>query len=141
MRYAPIAAAAVIGLAAGLPQSFAQESKTLTLKLADSGPVAVTDGGKRGPSAGDALTFNGRLSEGRFVATAVAVSKTSGLMTATFELPGRGTIAAQGRLTFTKADQGTLAVTGGTGEFAGAGGSIAVASDSKERITFTIRLP
>jgi hypothetical protein len=41
----------------------------------------------------------------------------------------------QGPLSFS-----TLAITGGTGEFAGAAGSVDVVSDRRDRVTLTVRL-
>ena len=73
--------------------------------------------------------FRGRLTDaageriGNMVAEATAVNRTGeALMTATLWLPGRGRHVAAGKLDFSKQNQGKLAVTGGTGEFEGAGG-------------------
>ena len=142
-----ITAIALAAAAIAVPGSPAQSANTIDLTFPQSAPDAVTDGGKRGPSAGDRLAFNGRLTQGRtragtFLATADILNNkgTSALMVATLELPGRGAIAAQGRLNFNRSNQGTLAVTGGTGEFEGAGGAISVTADRNERITLKVEL-
>lgn len=144
----PTTTAALVAAAIAVPGSFAQSTpSTLELKLPNSAPDAVTDGGKRGPSPGDRLTFTGRLTDkgataGTFHATADILNNnaSSALMVATLELPGNGTLAAQGKLNFKRSNQGTLAVLGGTGNYTGATGSITVSSDRHERITLKITL-
>lgn len=146
----PLTAAALAAAAIAVPGSFAQNAgSTLELQFPDSAPDAVTDGGKHGPGPGDRLAFTGRLTEkgataGSFFATADILNKnaSSALMVATLELPGSGTIAAQGKLNFNRSDQGTLAVLGGTGKFTDAAGSIAVSAgaDPKRPITLKVAL-
>lgn len=119
----------------------ARAAETLTLEFRESSPVAVTDDGKPGPSAGDALMFRGALSGGGWlVARADLAGPRAALFTTTLRIPGRGTLAAQGRLDFQKSHQGSLAVLGGTGDFAGAAGSIDVVADQRERVTLTLVL-
>ena len=144
----PITTAALVAAAIAVPGSFAQSTpSTLELKFPNSAPDAVTDGGKRGPSPGDRLAFTGRLTDqgapvGTFHATADILNKnaSSALMVATLELPGNGTLAAQGKLNFNRRNQGTLAVLGGTGNYTGASGSITLSSDRHERVTLKITL-
>ncbi len=143
-------AAALAAAAIAVPGSFAQSTgSTLELQFPDSAPDAVTDGGKRGPGPGDRLAFTGPLTDqgvaaGTFIAAADILTKnaSSAMMVATLELPGSGTIAAQGKLNFNRTNQGTLAVLGGTGKYTGAAGSITVhaASDRKRKITLKVAL-
>ena len=77
---------------------------------------------------------------GMFVGTADATSPRRGLMVVTLVLSGRGDLALQGPLDFEASRSGTLAVLGGTGEFEGASGSVAVVSHRREQVTLTARL-
>jgi hypothetical protein len=119
----------------------ASAAESLTFEFRDSAPVAVTDGGRSGPSAGDALVFRGPLSNGgRISARATITGQRDALFDAVIKVAGRGTIVAAGRLDFQKADQGRLAVVGGTGDFVGAAGSVDVTSGKREVITFVVSL-
>lgn len=148
MKTTPIALAAAASAAllfttglAGPAHTSPTSSETLTLTLADSGPIVVNDGGRRGPSAGDSLYFRGALGkQGALLARADLFGPRSALFVTTIRVAGRGTIAAQGTLDFRKKDQGRLAVLGGTGDFVGAVGTIDVTSGKHERITFSVAL-
>ena len=52
-----VAATAVIVSVTWATGHSATATESLTFEFVDSSPDAVTDGGKRGPSAGDALDF------------------------------------------------------------------------------------
>jgi hypothetical protein len=142
---AAVAAASAAGLATGLDTSQGQSPPAaFTLALPNSSPSSGNDGGRRGRSAGDILHFNRGLTQdgrraGTFLASADAATRTRGLMVATLVLRGRGQLAVQGPLSFS-APRSTLAITGGTDEFAGAAGSVDVVSDRRDRVTLTVRL-
>lgn len=126
---------------AGPGHTSATSSETLTLTFADSAPIVVEDGGRRGPSPGDVLYFRGSLGkQGGLIARADMLGARSVLFVTTIRIAGRGTIAAQGKLDFQGKEQGRLAILGGTGDFDGADGSIDVTSGKRERITFSVNL-
>jgi hypothetical protein len=145
-----LASATSIWLAAVPPPDAAQSQSgmTLDLRLPDSAPDAAADRGRRGPSTGDELYVTDTLvdAQGRRVGSLVAhlsvftrrLERTQ--MVATIALRGRGSIALQGRLSLMKRRQGTLAVTGGTGEFAGAEGSARLSIGRSEAVTFRVTL-
>lgn len=139
------AATAALLLTTGLSgpaHTSSSTSETLSLRFVDSEPVFVNDVRPRGPSAGDALYFRGALSkQSGLIARADWIGPRAALFVTTIRVAGRGTIAAQGKLDFSKkTHQGQLAILGGTGDFVGAVGSIDVISDKRERITFKVSL-
>jgi hypothetical protein len=109
-----------------------QVGTTLSLNFPESEPDAFIDGGPRGPSAGDVLFFKGPLTDnaddqvGRIIAEASTFSKSGAKsqMSGTITLTDRGSLSFAGELNLNgqEADQGTLVIVGGTGEFQGAEG-------------------
>jgi hypothetical protein len=104
---------------------------TLPLRLTGQ-QTAVTqlDLGTPGPSQGDQVVFTGLLFDalhrplGRFNGVLVSVDAAGDRSQAqvTLVVPG-GQIAVQGELDFTASDPVVHAITGGSGRYAGAGGT------------------
>jgi hypothetical protein len=144
---AAVAAASAAGLATGLDtgQGQAPPGRSMTLQLGDVRPT-ITDGGPRGRGAGDRFSYAVALREngasaGRLVATidATRASGRTALLVGTLDLGRRGSLAVQGPIDFAKTEQGTLAVTGGTGQFEGATG-VATVHDRDDRVSLELRL-
>ncbi len=140
---------AVVGAALWVQTASSQTVQALTVVFPDSAPVAYTDGGRSGESAGDLLAFRGPITDadgvqvGHIIAEATTMNgKESPIVqvAATFTL-GNGSLEAVGELLFTDGEQGTLAIVGGTGDFAGAAGTATSTIDSGTGIaTFEIAL-
>ena len=144
------AAAALAALTAGADAQ-APETRTITLASPfDSGRSAEVDLGRKGFSPGDVYTTTGeRLvdpSSGERVGSSDGVSTVVGraakgtmAMTGTIRLAD-GTILLQGILRHGDAKQ-SLPITGGTGAYEGARGSVTVRSEmKKERNVWEVRL-
>ena len=122
---------AAVGAVLWVQTASSQTVQALTVVFPDSEPVAFTDGGRPGESAGDLLVFRGPITDadgvdlGRITAEATTMNgKGSPIarVAATITLEN-GSLEALGELHFTDGEQGTLAIVGGTGEFAGAAGT------------------
>jgi hypothetical protein len=142
------AAASAAGLLSGLDTGHGQApaARTLTVTLADV-QTSHLDGGRRGESAGDRIVLAARLVEagrttGRMVAGIDAARRAGrgALLLGTLDLGARGAIAVQGPLDFGRSRQGTLAITGGTGEFEAAAGAVDVVETRADRIVLMARL-
>jgi hypothetical protein len=146
-RRIALATAGALALCAA-PVDAKTKSPTITLKARSQlERVQLVDAAPTGASAGDMLVFTEKLFDprgrriGSDAASCVRLFDESWLCTGTYRLPG-GRIMVQlhqpgltGERTY---DQ---AITGGTGRFAAARGTVRVAqSPSGDRFTFKIRL-
>ncbi len=143
---AAIPAASSLDLDAARSQS---PATALSLNLPRSEPDALADRGRKGPSAGDELYITDRLTDERRMRVGSIVAQGSlfsrdlrrAQMTATISLTGRGSIALQGTLNFAaRRNQGTLAIVGGTGQFADAGGTAKVTMGRRGVVKFDLAL-
>lgn len=120
--------------------------RTITIKARSQiDQVQTVDNAPAGPSAGDMLVFTERLFDshgkriGSDAASCVSLFDGTSLCTGTYALPG-------GRLMVQLLQPGPTgtydqAITGGTGRFAGARGTVTVAQKPDgDRFTFRIRL-
>jgi len=130
-KAALVASVAAVVAILWLQTASSQVVQSLTLNFPASAPDAFTDGGRPGPSAGDLMYFRGPITDadgvnvGRITAEATTMNgKVSPIaqVAATITLEN-GSLEALGELHFTDGEQGTLAIVGGTGEFAGAAGT------------------
>ena len=128
---------------AASPQAVGQ---TLNLNFPNSEPDAITDTAPKGPSVGDVYYFRGGITDesgasvGHIFAEAASLTKDGNRvqMTATITL-SQGSLSAIGELNFDAADQGTLAIAGGTGDFDGSRGSLVVTAE-QDNINIDITL-
>lgn len=122
---------AAVGAILWIQTASSQTVQALTLVFPDSEPVAFTDGGRPGESAGDQLVFRGPITDadgvevGRLTVDATTMNgKQAALVHAAATITlGNGSLEAVGELHFTDGEQGTLAIVGGTGDFVGAAGT------------------
>lgn len=138
-----------VGAVLWMQTASSQTVQALTVVFPDSAPVAFTDGGRPGDSAGDQLVFRGPITDadgvsvGRISATATTMNgKKSPIaqIAATMTLEN-GSLEALGELHFTDGTQGTLAIVGGTGDFAGgAGTAVSTIDPETGSVTFEISL-
>lgn len=122
--------------------------QTLSLNLPDGSPRAIADVAPKGPSIGDTYYIKGSLIDGsganvgHMFASASAFTKDGNRVqiTATITLD-QGTLNAIGELNFDPADQGTISIVGGTGDFEGARGSaVSTRDDATGNINIDITL-
>ena len=122
--------------------------QTLDLNFPNSSPRAIADVAPKGPSIGDTYYIKGSLTDGsganvgHMFATASAFTKDGNRVqiTATITLD-QGTLNAIGELNFDPADQGTISIVGGTGDFEGARGSaVSTRDDATGNINIDITL-
>ena len=131
----------------------ASSERRFHVSLRESIPDTFDDGGKKGPSSGDSfLTWgpllNGRGQQvGRILAEAQVFrfrvrEQHWGSLSATFIFFGKGTITVEGPYQFESVDDnlGTQAVSGGTGRFFGARGSVRTVSSPRGVIAYYFRL-
>lgn len=140
---------ATVGAVLWIQTASSQTVQAMTVVFPDSEPDAFTDGGRPGDSAGDLLVFRGPITDadgarvGRLSAGATTMNgKVTPIVqvAATFTL-ANGSLEALGELHFTDGEQGTLAIVGGTGDFAGAAGTAVSTIDPETGIvTFEIAL-
>ena len=147
MTRTPIVLAAIGALALS-PTSAAAKShdRTITIKVRSQIDQAqLVDNAPAGDSAGDVLVFTERLFDlngkriGSDAASCVRLFDVTSLCTGTYTLPG-GRVMVQ---LVQPGPTGTYdqAITGGTGRFAGARGTVRVAQQSNgDRFTFRIRV-
>jgi hypothetical protein len=147
MKRSPILLAALGALALS-PAAAAAKSheRTITVKARSQiDQVQLVDNAPAGDSAGDVLVFTEKLFDshgkpiGSDAATCVRLFDQTSLCTGTYQLPG-GRIMVQ---LLQPGPTGTYdqAITGGTGRFAGARGTVTVAQQSGgDRFTFRIRV-
>jgi hypothetical protein len=134
-------------LAAAAPAPAATPARTVTLQARSQVEQAQTvDNQPAGPSAGDLLVFTERLLDpsgkeiGHDAAVCVTLFDARSLCTGTYDLRG-GQVMVQ---LLQPGPQRTYdqAITGGTGRYAGARGTVTVhQGDGGDRFTFRIRLP
>jgi hypothetical protein len=139
---------AALGAAALWPAAAAAKDhgRTITIKARSQlDQVQVVDNAPTGDSPGDVLIFTERLvdSKGKRIgsdaATCVRLFDATSLCTGVYNLPG-------GRLMVQLLQPGPTgtydqAITGGTGRFAGASGTVTVAQSSNgDRFTFKVRV-
>ena len=111
--------------------------QTLNLNFPGSQPRAVADLAPKGPSVGDTFYFKGGITDesgtklGHLFADASTFTKDGNRVqiTATITLD-QGTLNAIGELNFDNAEQGTISIVGGTGDFDGARGSAVITADA-----------
>jgi hypothetical protein len=138
---------AAVGAVLWIQTASSQTVQAFTLTFPDAEPVAFTDGGRPGASAGDMMVFRGRITDaegvqlGRIIAEASTMNgKQSPIVqiatTITLE---NGSLDALGELRFTDGEQGTIAIVGGTGDFVGAAGT-ATSTIDPETGTVTIEI-
>jgi hypothetical protein len=151
MRRTASIAAAVLGvLAAATPATASTRhatGRTITIDATSQLEQAQSvDNPPAGPSAGDLLIFTEQLLDlhgrqiGRDAAECVQLFDASSLCTGTYVLPG-GQVMVQ-LLHPGPEPVYTQAITGGTGRYAGATGTVTVRQQQGgDRFTFHIRLP
>jgi hypothetical protein len=111
--------------------------ETLNLNFPSSQPRALADLAPKGASVGDTFFFKGDITDesgtkvGHLFADASTFTKDGNRvqLTATITL-GQGTLNAIGELNFDNAEQGTISIVGGTGDFDGARGSAVITADA-----------
>jgi hypothetical protein len=140
---------ATVGAVLWIQTASSQTVQAMTVVFPDSEPDAFTDGGRPGDSAGDLLAFRGQLTDtdgaaiGRVTVAATTMNAKEApivQVTATLTLTD-GSLEALGELRFTDGKQGTLAIVGGTGDYAGAAGTLVSTIDPDTGIvTFEISL-
>jgi hypothetical protein len=142
-----IVGAAVANLAL-TPAASQVTSNRFTVTFPKSRPDKVIDVGKRGFSPGDMFIFRGNLTKsGKTVgriwakATILRLKRGLALAEATFRIRGQGQLTAQGRIYFNRKDQGKLAITGGTGNYKQASGSVKSTAFKKVRLHFRLVTP
>ena len=145
-----VLAVALAGGAYAAPQTDAKSSakRTIHLREASATPkLTVVDIGDHGPSAGDhVVTVDGVLDAGGAAAGSTSqvctlLTPGANIFTSTYDCTGSfdladGSITVQGTFVPTAAAS-TLAITGGTGEFAKARGEVVIATEAD---TITIDL-
>jgi len=143
---AAVASLAAAAAALALPAGAGAATRTVTLQARSQLEQAQTvDNAPAGPSPGDLLVFTERLLDsagraiGRDAAQCVTLFDASSLCTGTYVLHG-GQVMVQllqpgPQVTYQQA------ITGGTGRYAGARGTVTVRQSSGgDRFTFRIRL-
>ncbi|MBA2456352.1 MAG: hypothetical protein H0V48_07440 [Nocardioidaceae bacterium] len=110
------------------------------------------DVGPRGPSDGDSFSFSENLfskgdrvgrDNGACTVTRAKKNAVTAHCVVTLELRGRGLITIQGPLTFKRgagSPDTTLAITGGTRQYAGAAGSVQVVEKRNQPTRLQVRL-
>jgi hypothetical protein len=147
MTRSTIVLAAIGALAlAPAPAAAKSHDRTITIKARSQlDQVQPVDNAPAGDSAGDVLVFTERLFDlhgkriGSDAASCVRLFDATSLCTGTYTLPG-GRVMVQ---LLQPGPTGTYeqAITGGTGRFAGARGTVRVAQQpTGDRFTFRIRL-
>jgi Dirigent-like protein len=148
-KAALVASVAALVATLWLQTASSQTFQTLILNFPSSEPVAFNDGGRPGPGAGDLVSFRGPITDadgakiGHMIAEAQIMDgkrEPTVQIVATIKLE-TGSLAALGELHFTDGEQGTLAIVGGTGDLAGAAGSLTSTLDPETgNVTLEITL-
>jgi hypothetical protein len=127
------------------PASSQVTSNRFTVSFPKSRPDNIVDVGRNGFSPGDMFIFRGNLTRsgkrvGRIWAKATILRRKEGLSLAeaNFRIFGKGQLTAQGRIYFQRGDQGKLAITGGGGDYRGAGGTVRSTAYKKVKLHFRI---
>jgi hypothetical protein len=140
---------AAVGALALSAAPAAAKSRTITIHARSQlDQVQVVDNAPAGDSAGDLLIFAERLVDrrgrriGSDAASCVRLFDSRSLCTATYRLPGGRLMVQLLQPGLTGSRTYVQAITGGTGRFASARGTVSVAQrPGGDRFTFRISLP
>ena len=130
------------------PASSQVTANRFTVTFPKASPDDIIDVGKKGFSPGDMLIFRGNLTRSGkrvgYIWTKASVLRPKGslsLAEATFRIFGKGQLTAQGRIYFSRKNQGKLAITGGTGDYRRASGTVGSTAFKKVKLHFDVVTP